>query len=174
MRFVGRQDTNRVNNMQQVVEGSYVARRSGGRNLSAPLADGLRHGIADVNFPLDESPPPPSSCAAGVGARTGVRPGHTGAARAQCRRCRAISSGDDRSSRRCRAISSGDHGSSRQCRAISSGDAGSCRRCRAISSGDDGSSRRTARSGAAAAARGVRAVTRHHAGHSGAGSPSPH
>ena len=34
---------------------------------------------------------------------TGVRLGHTGAARARCRRCRAISSGDDRSSRRYRA-----------------------------------------------------------------------
>ena len=118
--------------------------------------------------------PPTPPCAAGVGARTGVRLGRTGAARARWRRCRAIASGDDRSIRRCRAISSGDRGSSRQCRAISSGDDGSCRRCRAISSGDDGSSRRTARSGAAAAARGVRAVTRHHAGHSGAGSPSPH
>ena len=44
--------------MQQIVEGSYVARRSGGRNLSAPLADGLRHGIAEVHFPLEEGPPP--------------------------------------------------------------------------------------------------------------------
>ena len=36
-----------------------MARRIGDRNLSAPLADGLRHGIADFNFPLDESPPRP-------------------------------------------------------------------------------------------------------------------
>ena len=99
---------NSINNMQQVVsraQGRSLARRNGDRKCSAPLADGLRHSIAEVHFPLKEKPPPLAPRV--VVARPGVRRGRTGAA------------------------------------------------C----------------SGAAAAARGVRAVTRHRAGHSGAGSP---
>ena len=110
MRLVERQmGYNSVINMQQVVSrahGRSLARRNGDRKCSAPLADGLRHSIAEVQFPLKEKPPFPLA-PRGVVARPGVRRGRTGAA------------------------------------------------C----------------SGAAAATRGVRAVTRHRAGHSGAGSP---
>ena len=52
---------NSVINMQQVVSrahGRSLARRNGDRKCSAPLADGLRHSIAEVHFPLKEKPPP--------------------------------------------------------------------------------------------------------------------
>ena len=52
---------NSINNMQQVVSrahGRSLARRNGDRKCSAPLADGLRHSIAEVHFPLKEKPPP--------------------------------------------------------------------------------------------------------------------
>ena len=52
---------NSIINMQQVVSrahGRSLARRNGDRKCSAPLADGLRHSIAEVHFPLKEKPPP--------------------------------------------------------------------------------------------------------------------
>ena len=54
MRLVERQmGYNIINNMQQVVSrahGRSLARRNGDRKCSAPLADGLRHSIAEVHF----------------------------------------------------------------------------------------------------------------------------
>ena len=62
MRLIERQmGYNSINNMQQVVSrahGRSLARRNGDRKCSAPLADGLRHSIAEVHFPLKEKPPP--------------------------------------------------------------------------------------------------------------------